>query len=58
MMVDGFPEEKQRKMVHLYGWQDTSSPKEVHILIPRICEYVVMWQGVFKLQTELRLLLT
>ena len=57
-MVDGVPEEKQRKMVHLYGWQDTSSPKEVHILIPRICEYVVMWQGVFKLQTELRLLLT
>lgn len=35
-MVDGVPEEKQRKMVHLYCWQDTGSPKEVHILIPRI----------------------
>lgn len=57
MMVDGDPEEKQRKMVHLYGWQDSGSPK-VHILIPRICEHVIMWQGVFKLQTELRLLLT
>ena len=57
MMVDRVPEDKQRKMVHLYGWQDSGSPKEVHILIPQTWESIRFHDsGELRLQRELRVL--
>lgn len=52
-MISGDPEEREED-----GGQNNSSPKDIHVLIPGISEYVILHaKVVFKLQIELRLLL-